>query len=133
MIRPVASTCLLAALLAGCTTADPRYYYTDQDCLNRQNASRVASLAAGIGLGLVGVPGGGLVVGLATNPRCQAYHLTPEGRVRIEREMRAERLRREGRLPEEGRDGVVRTMAPTPGARPLDNVPGNSAVPPRAD
>ncbi len=133
MIRPIASACLAAFLLAGCQTADPRYYYTDQDCLNRQTTSRVLSAAAGIGLGLVGVPGGGIVVGLATNPQCQAYHLTPEGRARVEREMRAERLRREGRLPVVERDGVVRPMPPAVSGRPLDNVPGNSSMPPRAN
>jgi hypothetical protein len=135
MIRNVAVVGVVGLLLAGCQSTDERFYYTDQDCLNRQVGSRVLSTAAGVGLGLLGVPGGGIVVGLATNPRCQAYHLTPEGRAHYEREMRREATerrqiaerRRRGEV-DVGPDGLVRA----PGSsRPLDNLPSNSPTPPQ--
>jgi hypothetical protein len=131
MIRSMAIVGVLGVTAAGCTTADPRYYYTDQDCLNRQNTSRVLSTAAGIGLGVVGIPGGGLLVGLATNPHCQAYHLTPEGRERMRIEMERERVRRE--LPVDTRERPYRPVPPQASGRPLDNIPASTPLPPSAN
>jgi hypothetical protein len=133
MLRSIAIAGAAGLVLAGCQSADPRYYYTDQDCLNRQVSSRVLSLAAGVGLGLVGVPGGGLVVGLATDPRCQAYHLTPEGRARIAREIELERRER-ARLgyPVDERGRIRPTVMPDP-VRPFDNVPSSAGAPPPAN
>jgi hypothetical protein len=135
MIRMIATAAIAGIFLAGCQSTDDRFYYTDRDCLNRQVGSRVLSTAAGVGLGLIGVPGGGIVVGLATNPRCQAYHLTPEGRAHYDAEMRREAMerrvtaerRRRGEV-DVGPDGLVR---PAGSSRPLDNLPGNSFTPPK--
>lgn len=137
MIRLIATAATAGLLLAGCQSAEERFYHTDRDCLNRQVGSRVLSAAAGIGLGLVGVPGGGIVVGLATNPRCQAYHLTPEGRVHYENEMRREAFerrvtaerRRRGEV-DVGDDGLIR---PAGSSRPLDNIPSSSPGPVQAN
>jgi hypothetical protein len=128
MIRSVAAVCIAGAALAGCQSADPRYYYTDRDCLDRQNTSRVLAAATGIGLGLL-VPGGGLAgigVGLATDPRCQAYHLTPEGRVRLREDMR--RARERDLVPVDLPERSYRP-APPPSGRPLDNIPSSTPVP----
>jgi hypothetical protein len=127
MIRAIATAGVAGLVLAGCQSADERFYYTDQDCLNRQVGSRVLSVAAGVGLGLVGVPGGGLVVGLATNPRCQAYHLTPEGRAHYEERMRREAVARRRGDVVAGPDRLIR---PVYSSRPLDNLPSNSPTPP---
>jgi hypothetical protein len=138
MVRSLALAGVAGVLLAGCQTADPRYYYTDQDCLTRQNSSRVLAAVTGIGLGVAGVPGGGIVglgVGLATNPHCQAYHLTPEGRERIRQDIihdrmareRGERARLRGpQIPEADRQYLNQ---PPASGRPLDNIPSNSPTP----
>jgi hypothetical protein len=127
MIRVFAVAGMAALALAGCQTPDPRYVHTDQDCLNRQVGSRVLSTAAGIGVGLVAGPLGGLVglgLGVASDPRCQAYRLTPEGRAREaqEWELDRQRFRRTG-------DPFVRPTYAPPAGRPLDNIPGNSPIP----
>jgi hypothetical protein len=131
MVRSMATACVASLALAGCQ-ADPRYYYTDQNCLDRQTTSRVLSAATGIGLGLL-VPGGGLAgvgVGLATDPRCQAYYLTPEGRVRLQEDMRRQQAR--NALPVDLPERPYRPLPP-PSVRPLDNIPSSTPVPPRSN
>jgi hypothetical protein len=130
MLKSAAVICLAGFALAGCRTADPRYYYTDEDCLARQNTSRVLATATGVGLGLL-VPGGGLVgigVSVATDPRCQAYYLTPEGRDRLRRDMAIERAR--NALPVDTPEAPYRPrrLAPqtVPGGRPLDTIPSST-------
>jgi hypothetical protein len=79
---------LLALPLAACQSADPNDYRADNDCLQKKAGSRILSKVVGVGLGAV-VPGGGLAgraVGLATDPRCQAFRLTPEAEDRIRRQ-----------------------------------------------
>jgi hypothetical protein len=130
MIRSFAVLCVTGLALAGCASPDPRFVYTDRDCLNRQVGSRVLATAAGIGLSIVAGPAGGLVgmgVGLASDPRCQAHFLTPEGREQLRRDMERERALR-GRRYEPG-ERVVRPVIPPHSARPLDNVPSSSPSP----
>jgi hypothetical protein len=87
MIKPL----LVAALglsLAACQSTDPNDYRADQDCLQKKAGSKILSKVVGVGLGAV-VPGGGLAgraVGLATDPRCQAFRLTPAAEDRIRRQ-----------------------------------------------
>ncbi len=130
MVRSMGAAAAAGVLLAGCQ-ANPRYYYTDQDCLNRQTGSRVLAAVAGIGLGVAGVPGGGLVglgVGLATNPQCQPYHLTPEGRERLREDMRREQAR--NALPVDLPERPYRPAPPpSPSGRPLDNIPSSTPTP----
>jgi hypothetical protein len=82
--------CIAAALalsLTACQSSDPKDYEADRDCLQRKAGSKILSKVVGVGLGAV-VPGGGLAgraVGLATDPRCQAFRLTPEAAERIRR------------------------------------------------
>jgi hypothetical protein len=134
MLKSAAVVCMAGLALAGCRTADPRYYHTDEDCLARQNASRVLATATGVGLGLL-VPGGGLVgigVSLATDPRCQAYHLTPEGRERLRRDMALERAR--DALPVDTPELPYRPRPTSPqsvpGGRPLDTIPSSTPTAP---
>jgi hypothetical protein len=126
MSRAIAVVGVAGLLLAGCQSADPRYYYTDRDCLDRQNTSRVLATATGVGLGIL-VPGGGLAglgVGIATDPRCQAYHLTPEGRERLRRDM--SRHREYSALPVDTPERPYRPVAPPNYGRPLDNIPSST-------
>jgi hypothetical protein len=66
-------------MLAGCqnSTPPPGYLYVvDQQCVDRRQGSQLLGKAAGLGLGIAGVPGGGLIgsaVGMATDPRCEAF------------------------------------------------------------
>jgi hypothetical protein len=79
---------LLGLSLAACQSSDPNDYRTDQDCLQKKAGSKILSKVVGVGLGAV-VPGGGLAgraVSLATDPRCQAFRLTPEAEDRIRRQ-----------------------------------------------
>jgi hypothetical protein len=129
MSRSMAAVGVAGLLLAGCQ-ANPRYYYTDQDCLSRQTGSRVLAAAAGIGLGIAGVPGGGLVgmgVGLATNPQCQAYHLTPEGRERLRHDIERDRALRA--IPVDTRERPYQPLPPPASGRPLDNIPSSTPTP----
>ena len=78
----------MALMLAACQSSDPQDYEADRDCLQRKAGSKILSKVVGVGLGAV-VPGGGLAgraVGLATDPRCQAFRLTPEAAERIRRQ-----------------------------------------------
>jgi hypothetical protein len=80
------SASALALMLAACQSTDPADYRADEPCLQRKVGSRLLAKVTGVGLGLAGVPAGGLVgrgVGMATDPRCQAFRLTPEAERRI--------------------------------------------------
>jgi hypothetical protein len=78
----------IAVTLAACQSTNPQDYQTDHSCLQRKAGSKILSKAASIGLGMAGVPGGGLVgrgVAMATDPRCQAFQLTSDAKQRIAR------------------------------------------------
>jgi hypothetical protein len=79
---------VMALMLAACQSSDPKDYEADRDCLQKKAGSKILSKVVGVGLGAV-VPGGGLAgrgVALATDPRCQAFRLTPEAAERIRRQ-----------------------------------------------
>jgi hypothetical protein len=79
---------VLALSLAACQSSDPKDYEADRDCLQKKAGSKILSKVVGLGLGAV-VPGGGLAgraVGLATDPRCHAFRLSPEAAERIRRQ-----------------------------------------------
>jgi hypothetical protein len=130
MIRSAAVLAVAGIALSGCQTPDPRYVHTDRDCLNRQVGSRVLSTAAGIAVGLVAGPAGGLVgigVGAATDPRCRVHTLTPEGREQIRREVEEERrLVRRGDVR---REPIARPVLLPPSGRPLDGIPSSTPTP----
>jgi hypothetical protein len=101
MMLRLSAAAALTLLLAACQSTNPADYRADEPCLQRKVGSKLLAKVAGVGLGLAGVPGGGLVgrgVGLATDPRCQALRLRPDAE---------ERLRRERRLtPEQPRETI---------------------------
>jgi hypothetical protein len=79
---------VMALILTACQSTDPNDYTADRDCLQRKAGSKILSKVVGVGLGAV-VPGGGLAgrgVALATDPRCQAFRLTPQAAERIRRQ-----------------------------------------------
>jgi hypothetical protein len=67
---------VICAGLAACqSSAEQPAFDINRDCAVRKVGSKALAKATGIGLGLLGVPGGGLVgrgVSMATDPRCQA-------------------------------------------------------------
>jgi hypothetical protein len=78
---------MMALMLTACQSSDPKDYEADRDCLQKKAGSKILSKVVGVGLGAV-VPGGGIAgrgVALATDPRCQAFRLTPEAAERIRR------------------------------------------------
>jgi hypothetical protein len=68
-----------SVLLAGCQNSAPPpgfLYAVDQQCMDRRQGSQLLGRVAGFGLGIAGVPGGGLIgsaVGMAADPRCEAF------------------------------------------------------------
>jgi hypothetical protein len=101
MTRKFCVASVLALSLAACQSTDPNDYRADQDCLQKKAGSKILSKVVGIGLGAV-VPGGGLAgraVGLATDPRCQAFRLTPQAEERIRRQPPARSQRPLDTLP----------------------------------
>jgi hypothetical protein len=88
MIMKLCVAGVLALSLTACQSSDPKDYAADRECLQKKVGSKILSKVVGVGLGAV-VPGGGLAgraVGLATDPLCQAFQLTPEAAERIRRQ-----------------------------------------------
>jgi hypothetical protein len=110
-MRNIIAVATAGLLLSACQSTDPQDYAADRDCLQKKAGSKIVSKLVGMGAGMV-VPGGGIVgrgVALATDPRCQAFRLTPEARERISREPPSQWTQRVDPVPSV-------TMGP-PGAR----------------
>jgi hypothetical protein len=78
---------LLCAGLAACQSTGQQSFDINRDCAVRKVGSKALAKATGIGLGLLGVPGGGLVgrgVSAVTDPRCQALTQRPENPPKVE-------------------------------------------------
>jgi hypothetical protein len=107
-MRNIIAVAAAGLLLCACQSTNPNDYQADRDCLQKKAGSKILSKVVGVGLGAI-VPGGGIVgrgVALATDPRCQAFRLTPEA---------TERIRRN---------------PPPPSGRPLDNLPSSTPTAP---
>jgi hypothetical protein len=65
----------LTLFISACQSNIPSDFDINRDCATKKIGSKFLSKVTGIGLGLAGVPGGGIVgrgVSMATDPRCQA-------------------------------------------------------------
>jgi hypothetical protein len=65
----------LTLLVSACQSNSATDFDIDRDCTTKKVGSKFLAKATGVGLGLAGIPGGGLAgrgVALATDPRCQA-------------------------------------------------------------
>lgn len=73
----------LSLLLGACQSTQTADFDIDRDCATRKVGSKVLAKVTGVGLGLAGVPAGGIAgrgVALATDPRCQAVKFRPAPR-----------------------------------------------------